>query len=115
MRTNESLWDSAFDFKRVVLPVVRRWLPPGTFLGVEGGVEQPALKVVDTVAGIDTWYVSGDTRLQGIACRVQYGEVPFESFTIRSRLPSGAPTELAKRLDVLTRHEEHFVVPQFTA
>ncbi len=111
---DENLWDSAFDFKRVVLQVVRRWLPPGVFLTVEGEGEQPALKVVDTVAGIDSWYVSGDTRLQGIACRVQYGEVPFESFTIRSRLPSGAPTELGKRLDALARHDEHFVVPQFT-
>ncbi len=78
-----NLWDSAFDFTRIVLPVVRRWLPPGLYLTVEGEGEQPALKVVDTVAGIDRWYVSGDTRLQGIACRVQYGEVPFESFTIK--------------------------------
>lgn len=54
MSADENLWDSAFDFQRVVLPVVRRWLPPGAFLAVEGEGEQLALKVVDTVADIDT-------------------------------------------------------------
>ncbi len=109
-----NLWDSAFDFRRVVLPFIREWLHPGIFIPVEAEAGPPALHVVDTVAGVDSWYVSGGTRLQGIASRVQYGREPYESFTIRSRLPSGSPTELAKRLEALQRHGEHFVVPHYT-
>jgi hypothetical protein len=108
------LWDSAFDFHRVVLPFIRGWLPPGEFVRVEDAPRTRALEVVDQVAGVDAWYVSGSTRLQGIASRVQWGTKTYESFTIRSWLPTGAPTELAKRLEALRDHGEHLVVPHFT-
>ncbi len=113
-RVAEAMWESAFDFKRVVLPFIRGLLPPGEFIGLEDLPRPRALEVVDQVAGIDVWYVTGMTRLQGIASRIQYGGEPFESFTIRARLPSGAPTELGKRLEALRSHGEHLVAPHCT-
>lgn len=108
-------WDSAHDFERVVLPYLRLWLPRGHFVSVEDAADHPAIELVDAIAGIDSWFVSGDdARLQGIASRVQYGSEPFESFTIRARRPSGAVTELAKRLEALRDRDGHFVVPHYT-
>jgi hypothetical protein len=109
------LWDSAYDFRRVVLPILAWWLPQGRFVSVEDAPNHPAVKAVDTVAGIDGWVISeGSTRLQGIASRVQYGTEPYESFTIRARRPSGAVTKLAKRLQALRDRDEHYVVPHYT-
>lgn len=108
-----SLWEAAFDFRRVVVPMLYEWLPRGDYIPVEGG-DDPALAVIDQVAGIDGWFVSGSAKLQGIAHRVQYADEPWESFTIRARLPSGGPTELEKRLEALRNAEEHFVVPMYT-
>jgi hypothetical protein len=109
------LWDSAFDFRRAVIPVLANWLPDGYFVGVEDAPDHPAVRVVDKVAGIDGWYVSaGATRLQGIASRVQYGTEPYDSFTIRAKRRSGAPTELEKKLDALQRQDQHFAVPHYT-
>jgi len=108
------LWDSAFDFQRAVLPVLRWWLP-GDFISIEDAPSHPAVKVVDVVAGIDGWYITeAGTRLQGIASRVQYGPEPYESFTIRARRPSGAATELEKRVAALRDRDEHAVVPHYT-
>jgi hypothetical protein len=108
------LWDSAFDFQRAVLPILRLWLP-GDFISVEDAPRHPAVKVVDVVAGIDGWYVTeGSTRLQGIASRVQYGPEPYESFTIRASRSSGAATELEKRTAALRDRDEHYVLPHYT-
>ena len=110
---NAKLWDAAFDFSRVVVPMLSEWLPRGEYIPIESN-EEPALAAVDQVGGVDGWFVSGSTRLQGIAHRIQYADEPWESFTVRSRLPSGAPTELEKRLAALQDLEEHFVVPAYT-
>lgn len=108
----KNLWDAAFDFNRVVAPLLAEWLPPGDYIPVEQDSSR-AGRAVDVVGGVDGWYVTDETKLQGIAHRVQYGAA-FSSFTVRSRLPSGNPTELQKRLEALERQEEHFVVPHFT-
>lgn len=107
--------DSAYDFDRAVLPYLGQWLPDGRFVSVEDAPSHPAIEIVDTVAGIDGWFISGDaTRLQAIASRVQYGTEPYESFTIRASRPSGAVTELAKRLEALQDRDGHLVVPHYT-
>jgi hypothetical protein len=62
-------------------------------------------------AGIVT---EAGTRLKGIASRVQYRAEPYESFTVRSRRPSGAATELVKRLEALRAPDGHSVVPLYT-
>jgi hypothetical protein len=108
-------WESANDFRRAVVPHLERWLPPGGFISIEDAPDHPAIAVVDTVAGVDAWFVSGDgTRLHGIAQRVQYGTEPYASFTIRARLPSGGLTELTKRREALRDRDGHPVVPHFT-
>jgi hypothetical protein len=108
------LWDSALDFRQTVLPELRKWLPAGRFVPVEDAATSPALSVLDTVAGVDGWLVSGTAKLQGVASRVQYGDTSWDSFTVRARLRSGAPTELAKRLEALRDRDGHYVVPEFT-
>jgi hypothetical protein len=47
------LWNSAFDFRRAVVPIIANWLPDGYLLGVEDAPDHPAVRVLDTVAGID--------------------------------------------------------------
>jgi hypothetical protein len=107
------LWDSAFDFERAVWPRVSRWLPGTHLVTAETRPDVPALMVLDAIAGVDAWVVTDDTLVQGLASRVQY-QGAYDSFTIRSRRPSGLPTELDKRLLALRDESQHWVVPHFT-
>lgn len=108
----ENLWDSAFDFKRVVWPAIQV-IFPGAYVVTTEGERGDAAEVVDQVGGIDLWLVRDGTRLQGIASRLQYREV-WESFTIRARTAAGNISELDKKMAALRDRDEHFVVPNYT-
>lgn len=110
---HESLRDSAYDFSRVVWPVVKPWIDAEDVYPVEA-VGGAAATIVDIFAGIDLW-VLDETGLRGVASRVQYPQGnPYLSFTIRSRLPSGLPTELDKRLAAMGQPEAGYLFPIFT-
>jgi hypothetical protein len=65
-------------------------------------VESVEGRDLDALAGIDGWQVRRDLgRMRGLACRVQWTERPFDTFTIRLARSSGAETEYAKRLDAI--------------
>jgi hypothetical protein len=110
----QNLSNSAWDFRRVVWPVVKKWVQAEDLFPVES-VPGSGNDVVDLFAGVDQWVLDG-VGLRGIASRVQYpkGMNAFLSFTIRSRLPPGLPTELEKRLAALEHPSEGYVSPMFT-
>ena len=107
-----NLWDSAFDFERVVWPAVQEWCGGGTLIPVEVAQESHLATALDVLAGVDSWRVVGG-GVQGIASRVQYGHV-YRTFTVRESRPSGADTELAKRVRAILNPKEHYLFPAFT-
>ena len=100
---------SAQTFKAVVWPRVQEILGPYQLIPVEDVTDSHMAKTLDVMAGIDAWWVM-DAEVYGVASRVQY-EHDWRTFTIRSSLPSGAPTELQKRKRALKRGA---LVPRYT-
>lgn len=93
----ERMSDSAFDFKRVVWPAISGWLGGGELIPVESVTDSKFASLLDQRSGIDAWHLSNEHGIRGIASRVQWTTRPFDTFTIRVRVRSGAPTELHKR------------------
>lgn len=114
----QDLSDSAFDFERVVWPVVRRWMGGGELRPVEAVVHSGFDKDLDTLSGIDGWHILREEHaIRGIASRVQPvgdGEKRWDTFTIRYSRPSGSPTEYQKRLHALQNAERGFLLPHIT-
>lgn len=108
------LSDSAFDFERVVWPVIRPWLGGGELRAVEAVVHDGFDKELDTLSGIDGWHIlRGEHAIRGIASRVQWGNA-WDTFTIRMSRPNGVPTEYEKRLHALNNAERGFLLPHVT-
>lgn len=110
------LSQSAADFQNVVWPVVSQ------FPVVGGGILRPVEAVatadfkddLDLLAGIDAWQVDrGIPMMRGLASRVQWGG-RYDTFSIRYRLPSGQPTEFAKRLTSIQNKDKGHLLPHFT-
>lgn len=101
------LSDSAYDFKRVVWPVVSQWCQGGHLQPVEAVSSTEFEKQLDMMSGIDAWQIVDNVGIRGIASRVQwppdYNGRPgfFETFTVRRSRATGAPTEWDKRANVI--------------
>ncbi len=112
----QMLSQSASDFQRIVWPIA------SAFPLVGGGLLRPVEAVatadfkddLDLLAGIDAWQVDrGIPMMRGLASRVQWGG-RYDTFSIRYRLPSGQPTEFAKRLISIQNKDKGHLFPHFT-
>ncbi len=106
---------SSADFVRVVWPVVQQHCPElrGSALRiVEGRINNPIAYELDVCAGIDA-YQRFSWGLRGITSRVQW-ENDYQTFTVRTRRPSGTTTEYTKRLTTIKRLDEGFFYPYWT-
>jgi hypothetical protein len=90
---------SAKDFQRLVWPLFADKLGGGTLVPVESVTDSRFTKLLDTEAGIDAWQLVGSGGLRGLASRVQWGPTNWRSWTIRTRRPSGRPTERDKLIN----------------
>lgn len=111
----KDLSDSAYDFQRVVWPVVQRWLGGGEVRAVEAVAHSGFDKELDMLSGIDAWHVlKQEHAIRGIASRVQPTDRPWDTFTIRMSRPSGVDTEYQKRLHALNNADRGFLLPHIT-
>lgn len=87
---------SARLMRDIVWPTVSDTFGGGRLETVEG-LTDPFATRLDQLAGIDTlWHKPSISAPFGVAARV-LNDIGFDTFTVRSKLPSGAPTELHKR------------------
>ena len=112
-----NLKDSTYDFLRVVWPVVSEACGGGQIMPVESLTPGYFEKMLDTHAGIDLWQVFNREGMQGIASRVQWApptwtnDWPYNTFSVRAILPSGAATEKQKRTKALLNG---WLLPRYT-
>lgn len=84
---------SAADFRAHVWPRFADRLGGGELIPVESVTDSMFAKLLDTRAGIDAWQVVADGGLRGVASRVQWGPMCWDSWTVRTQRVSGFPTE----------------------
>lgn len=89
---------SAAYFRSQVWPLFADRLGGGELVPVESVTDSEFAKLLDTQAGIDGWQAVSTGGVRGIASRVQIGTC-WESWTIRSHLSSGRPTERDKLIN----------------
>jgi len=77
---------------------------------VEGITIPEMAKLLDTLAGIDVWYINKLNGMRGIASRIQTG-VNYKTFTVRNKRKSGAKTEYEKRKIAI---EKGYLYPYLT-
>lgn len=110
------LRDSAKDFVEIAWPRIKT-LPligGGELQPVEASSDAEFAKTLDMLAGIDAWQVlTSPGAMRGLASRVQWGH-PYNSFTVRVALPSGADTEYHKRIRALENRELGYLYPHLT-
>lgn len=106
--------ESARCLRDIVWPKIKGICGGGQLIPVEEVTDSPFAKQLDTLAGIDAWQISNDRLLRGIASRIQYEPDIYESFTIRTSLPSGRDTELQKRLRAIKELERGWLFPALT-
>jgi len=107
---------SAYDFLRVVWPKVEPMLAGGRLEPVESTTSRRRIdRDIDILAGIDAWHMlDSQGVMRGIASRVQWGPKNWRTFTIRKSRPTGATTELAKRLYALDHLDQGWLFPSLT-
>jgi len=88
--------DSAFDFKRLVAPIIIDWIGGGEIISIESLAGEKSADIFDAHAGIDAIQIKTEEGIRGIASRIQWREY-FKSFTIRYKLKSNKDTEFIKR------------------
>lgn len=107
---------SSKDFVEVVWPQVSGPLGGGDLIPVETVTANHFATILDRTAGIDAWIVQRDRHVFGLGSRVQWmreDQVPYKTFTVRLKLPSGRPTEYAKRQDQIATRGS--IYPEWTA
>lgn len=96
--------NSARVLREVVWPVISERIGGGRLISVETVTSAGFAREIDTLAGVDAWQVIDGRGMRGLASRVQAGPAalnedgePWNTFSVRYRLPSGRPTEYHKR------------------
>lgn len=87
---------AANDFEQIVWPAIRSLIGGGEYLSTELSSD-PTHQTLDQLAGIDAWQITEESVF-GLAQRVQRGRYQGHTFTWRLDRPSGAITEVEKRL-----------------
>ena len=107
---------SQSDFESIVWPVIRHSCGGGILIPVESVSEASFAKNLDMLAGIDAWQQFSDDDagqvMRGLATRVQWTDDPYNSFTVRRSVTSGAKTEYDKR--VAAMNGRGFLYPHLT-
>jgi hypothetical protein len=96
-----ALTRSAAAFHDVVWPAISLDLGGGALVPVESVTSAGFAKQLDVLAGVDAWQVVDESGMRPLASRVQAGWGRINTFTIRWSLPSGARTEIDKRIDAI--------------
>jgi hypothetical protein len=107
---------SALDLKKWVWPVIKSALGEGELIGVEGTAFDKFKFKLDRIAGIDAFQVDKTgSRMRGLACRVQYTNRCFESFSVRKSLGnSKKSTEFDKRFLAVNSPGKGLIFPHLT-
>lgn len=112
------LRESTVAMERHVWPIIGDHCGGGTLWRIEGdGSDDRAFSPgkLDELAGIDFVQESAAGVPLGLAARVQWvAPPPFETFTLRARVPSGRPTELDKRLAAYREDRHTPIWPEWT-
>jgi len=112
----QTLSQSAADFQHIVWPIASSFplVGGGTLKPVEATATADFKDDLDLLAGIDAWQVDrGVPMMRGLASRVQWcGR--YDTFSIRYRVPSGQPTEFAKRLTSIRNKDQGHLFPHLT-
>lgn len=87
---------SARDFRDIVWPCFAERFQHGSLIPVESVTDSNFTRLLDQQSGIDAWHVVSTGGIRGIASRVQWKGRFWESWTVRTRLRSGRPTEYHK-------------------
>lgn len=98
MSFKDDLSDSASDFLRCVYPAIEKYIGGGELIPTETLYKNEIFKKLDIHSGIDAWQLNSIHGIRGIASRVQWGNMAWNTFTIRYVRSSGAKTEYEKRL-----------------
>jgi len=113
--------DSAYDFMRVVWPVIKKPIGGGQLVSVESVISNISfIKDLDIYAGIDAFQIQKlNNRMRGIGSRVQWDNPNYppnkdwHTFTIRKSRSSGATTEYEKRIKAIDG-DGNFLWPSIT-
>lgn len=109
------LEDSAYDFQRLVWPVIRPFIGFGELKTVESTVNE---SIHDLLAGIDAWQVFNHSGvIRGIASRVQWmDELPSvkRTFTIRLARANQRATEYEKRCHAINHMDKGYLFPHLS-
>jgi hypothetical protein len=108
------LSDSAYDFQRVVWPVICPNIGGGELIPVESVTASGFRHQLDTLAGIDAWHIHPTYGLRGISSRIQWCDKGWSTFTIRKDRDSGVVTEYEKRKQAIERSPEGWLYPIIT-
>lgn len=102
MTVEQAITRSQAAFASIVWPRLAELLGDGQLIPVETVTDSTMTRVLDMLAGVDTWLVrAGD--VYPVASRVQYGPTAWRTHTVRRRLVSGAATEYDKRLRAIRK------------
>ena len=105
----QSLSASIIGFNQHIKPSLEKILS-GELVSVEGNTLDETSRLLDTLAGIDIWWVNPKHGMRGIASRIQPGR-NWRTFTIRKDRDSGAKTEYEKRKNAI---DNEFLYPVIT-
>lgn len=110
----QTMKNSTDDFWTFVKPKLQNLLGKEfKFIPIEASTRNNQPDVFDLSGGVDVWLKESNKAklIYGVANRVQWGPKPYDTFTIRYRLPSGGLTEYQKRLEAI---ESGAIYPKFT-
>jgi len=107
--------DAAYDFQRVVWPVIADNIGGGQFYSTEQYRSDPIAQLLDMYAGIDGIQLSANQiAIRGLAIRLQWCHKPYNTFTVRHTRTSGTRTEYEKRIAGLNAVRHGAIYPYFT-
>jgi hypothetical protein len=108
--------DSAYDFGRVVWPVIKHEIAGTELVPIEGH-DSRLRKLFDQLAGVDfvcRTYRGNREHLNSLASRIQWlerNQPDYGTFTLRMTRRTGTETEIPKRLRALAENE---MLPDYT-
>jgi len=107
----KDLSESTEIFKETVYPKIKTSLGSGELVPVESVTDSNMAETLDTLGGVDFWYVDSDKGMYGLASRVQPNGTDWSTFTVRRNRYSGTKTEFEKRKEQIN---EGYLYPQYT-
>ena len=110
---DQAISDSARDFRDLVWPLFADELGGGQLVPVESVTQSGFAATLDMLGMTDAWQVVSPFGLRGLATRIQWGATPWDTWTIRCKLPSGRPTEWHKLTQDGAWHRPSYVIQAY--